>query len=354
MRGLRGLLILLTASLAIWGLMICTAQAEQEPVEVVCMTTPFGTPMYNAGLAFEKVFQKDGSWVKWKVQPTPGAMYIVRYYKTNEQKLIDGEVSQVMGPGSVANLPFITEGRPPFTKFAVPGLRAVFSQPAIITMFCTFDEAIKSASDFKGKRVGIAEKSRPFQGVLALKPYFGKGLGIWDDINWQYLGAVNSKEALLNNRIDAHYSTFYAGVDVMPDGTFVCTKMAPSTPTLELINSGRNLHFVGFDPETFKNSHDFSKDMIAYPVLVKKGAFDGLDQDVWARLSPGIFMGHESMPDDVVREIIRVRHKYRAEMARYHAALAFFPQTPYPVGTPEKWVHPGVKKAMESLNIPMP
>ena len=126
---------------------------------------------------------------------------------------------------------------------------------------------------------------------------------------------------------------------------------------------------MGYDPYDYYDLGEFDQkggvptwfgtkaellDMIAYPVLVKKGAFDGLDQDVWARLSPGIFMGHESMPDDVVREIIRVRHKYRAEMARYHAALAFFPQTPYPVGTPEKWVHPGVKKAMESLNIPMP
>ena len=40
--------------------------------------------------------------------------------------------------------------------------------------------------------------------------------------------------------------------------------------------------------------------------------------------------------------------------AKYHAALAFFPDTPYPLGSPAKYVHPGVIKAMKKLGYPIP
>ena len=60
------------------------------------------------------------------------------------------------------------------------------------------------------------------------------------------------------------------------------------------------------------------------------------------------------MPDDVVQEIIRVRYEYAEELGKYHAALKMYPKNPYPIGVPEEWIHPGVKKAMQALNIPMP
>jgi hypothetical protein len=60
------------------------------------------------------------------------------------------------------------------------------------------------------------------------------------------------------------------------------------------------------------------------------------------------------MPDDVAIEIIRVRHEYRKELGKYHAMLKLLPETPYPIGTPKEYVHPGVIKAMKKLGLPIP
>jgi len=94
--------------------------------------------------------------------------------------------------------------------------------------------------------------------------------------------------------------------------------------------------------------------MLSYPILVKKGAVEGLDREIYFRLSVGTIAGDVSMPDNVLQEIIRVRHEYRKELGKYHATLKLLPDNPYPAGIPDKWVHPGVKKAMRNLNIPIP
>ena len=50
--------------------------AERKKVQVTNMTIPFGTAAYTAGQAMEEIFRKHNSWVEWKHQETPGAMYI--------------------------------------------------------------------------------------------------------------------------------------------------------------------------------------------------------------------------------------------------------------------------------------
>ena len=328
--------------------------AQQKKVAVTNMTTPFGTPMYTQGVAFEEVFKKAKSWVEWKAQETPGAMYIVKYVFKNQKKIETGQVPQVVSPSSGGVLPFLIEGRKPFTKINIPNNRALFSMPSYSMVFVTFDPNIKSLKDLAGKKVGIAEKSRPFQGVLAIGPYFMKGLKNWKKVKWQFLGAANSKDALLNNKIDAHYATFMGSVDQAKDGSFSTRKLAPGPALLELMNSGRKLYFIPWEPEVIKKSYDFSKDMLSYPILVKKGAVEGLDREIYFRLSVGTIAGDVSMPDNVLQEIIRVRHEYRKELGKYHATLKLLPDNPYPAGIPDKWVHPGVKKAMRNLNIPIP
>ncbi len=331
-----------------------TAWSQQKAVAFTNMCTPFGTPMYTQAVAFEEVFKKAGSWVKWKAQETPGAMYMIRYTVQNQKKMASGQIPQVGAISSVGVLPFVVEGRRPFTKFKIPTARAAFSMPSFTTFFVTFDPNIKSLRDLEGKKVGIAEKSRPFQGAIALGPYFRKGLKNWKKIKWQFLGAGNSRDALLNNKIDAHYATFMGSAKVAADGSFYSDAMAPGPAVMQLMNSGRKLYFIPWDPVVFKAAYDFSKDMIAHPILVKKGAIKGIDADIWGRLTTGILQVDETLPDDVLQEIVRVRYQYRAELGKYHGTLTLLPENPYPVGTPDELVHSGLRKAMKNLGIPIP
>ena len=354
MRVVRGFVLPVLCLLMIVSVLSPSwAMAQDKKFALTAMTTPFGTAMYSQTMAFEEVFKKAGSSVDWKAQETPGAMYIIKYLAMNRDKMAAGQVNQVVSISSLGTIPFIIEGRKPFDKLKIPTVKTLFSMPSFVSFFMTFDPEIKSLKDLVGKKVGIAEKSRPFQGVLALRPYFAK-LGIWDKIDWQFLGAANSKDAMLNNKIDAYYGSFMGSVEVDADGRYLCQAMAPGAAEMELMNSGRKLHFLPWDPKMITASYDFSKDMVCYPILVKKAAVEGLDTELWGRLAVGVAVGDVSLPDDVVKEIIRVRHQFREELGKYHATLKLLPESPYPIGTPEKWVHPGVVKAMKELGLPIP
>ena len=330
------------------------SQSVKEPYTIVHLGNAFGSPMYTQGTAFEEIFKKAGSWVKWKVQETPGAMYNNKYLFQNMAKMKSGELPPVITSASASIIGHTNEGRPPFDMIPTPNACALFSSPSFISLFNTFDPAIETTSDFAGKSVGIPEKSRIFSSTLLMKPYFDKGLDIWDKVEWQFIGSINSKDALLNGRIDVRASTFMGKIEKAPDGTFVCTSMAPTTPTLEVLGSGRKHLLIGWNPTVVTKSFDFAKDQRIYPVLIKKGALKGLDRDIWGIAALGVYRAPDFLPQDVIQEIIRVRYEYRDELAKYHAAMQFFPKNPYPLGVPEKWIVPGVKKAMENLNIPLP
>jgi len=339
---------------AFFSIMCPPSFAEKKNIELTAMTTPFGTAGYTVTMAFEETFKKSDSWVKWKTKETPGAMYMFKYTAVNHNKIIGGELPQVVIPIQGGLLRFVMEGRPPFQKIPNPDLRALFSLQAVMFLMVSFNPEIDGLQDLAGKKVGVSEKARVFQNDLLNRPYFEKGLGIWDRVEWHYLGSINAKDALLNNRIDAKSSLFVGNIEVAPDGTYICTKLVPEGPTLELLESGRKLYMLSWDPDIIKKSYDFSKDMTLFPILIKKGACKGIDRDMWGIGNVGKVIGSVSMPDSMVEEIIRVRHQYREELGKYHPMLRLLPESPYPMGIPKEYVHPGVEKAMRKLNLPVP
>ena len=97
--------------------------AEHKPVDVVFMTTPFGTHMYSVGAAAEQVFAKAGSWVKVKHQETPGAMYMYRYMVQNRDKMIAQEVPYTVVVGGPTLVDFLAKGRKPFDEMPWPQVK---------------------------------------------------------------------------------------------------------------------------------------------------------------------------------------------------------------------------------------
>ncbi|MBW2284867.1 MAG: ABC transporter substrate-binding protein [Deltaproteobacteria bacterium] len=329
------------------------SETKKAPVEVVIMTTPFGTNMYNVGAAFEQVFRKAGSWVHMKHQETPGAMYMYKYIVKNREKMIKGEVSHTINAGGVGICDFLAEGRPPFKKFAWPTNRTLVSNDGLLGFYVTMDPNIKSLKDLAGKRVGTAERSRPFLGVLLDKPLFTE-LGIFKQVKWAPLGDMGCKDAFLNGKLDATRVSFGGKIEIAEDGSFYFRRIAPSPSTMEILNSGKKLYWLPVGKEWIEKGYDYSKDVISYPCVIKKGALKMFDRDIQARAGAMCIQCDSSLPDDIVEEIVRVRQEHRKDFAKYHAVLAFFPDTPYPIGSPKKYVHPGVIKAMKKLGYPIP
>ena len=143
-------------------------------------------------------------------------------------------------------------------------------------------------------------------------------------------------------------------IDVNADGVFVTPKCAGGPATMEIINSGRTLHFIPMTEQELAVTKKIPGALVQRPIIFKKGAFEGLDRDIMGRAGPNGFLCDASLPDDVVEEIVRVWHDHRADFATYDAMLGFMPRTPYPVGAEPDQVHPAVLKAMQAMGLPIP
>ncbi len=327
--------------------------SDRKPVEVVFMTTPFGTHMYAIGAAAEQVFKKAGSWVHIKHQETPGAMYMYRYIVKNREKMKKGQVAHTIAIGATGLVDFLAEGRLMFKKFPWPTCKALVSSPAVVGTYVTTDPKIKTLADLAGKRVGTGERSRPFQGVLLDKPLFG-AMGIFKKIKWSPLGAVGCKDAFLNGRLDAVPLRMMGLLVVGKDGQLVIPKSAGGPATMEILNSGKKLYFIPYTAEALKKANSVPGAITQNAAVLKKGAFKGLDRNLLGRAGPGAVLCDAGLPDDIAAEIARVWAKHRKDFAKYHAVLNFLPLTPYPLGAREGQVHPGTIQAMKQMGLAIP
>lgn len=326
----------------------------REPVDVVLMSTSFGTHMYAVGAAYERVFREAGSWVRIRHQETPGGMYMFKYISENRDKMISGAAAHTIAVGGLAAVGFVAEGRAPFEKCPWPTTRTLVSNPAMVLTFGTFREDIPTLADLAGKQVGTAERSRPFAGMLINRALFGKGLGNYDRIQWAPLGFMGCKDALLNGTIDAAALGFVGRVDAAVNGHYTVAALVPTPATLMLLNAGRRLHFISMEKKWVDRGFDFKTDPIVHAGRVPGGVLPGYDGQMQVLVAFGLLHCDASLPGDIVAEIVRVRHVYRNRFARVHASLALMPGTPYPLGSPKAYVHPAVFKAMEKLGLPVP
>jgi TRAP-type uncharacterized transport system substrate-binding protein len=341
--------------LLVIGMTLSSTAMAGAKTDVSIMTLPFGTPSYLVDMAIESLYseQKDSK-LNVKLSQTPGALYIIRYFHDNQEKLKSGKVAQPFFTISDSILPYMAEGRPPLKKFAVPTLRALWGQMLAINTFVTFDKSIKTPADLAGKKVGFAEKARPFQSMFPNMPYFNKGYDGYNKVKWQHLGAVNSKDALLNGSIDAVWATLFGKLDYDEKGNIICKIANPSPPLLELMNAGRPLYFVKEDPAIIKSSYEAKTDLVMMPVLVKKGAFKGIEEDYWTRGMQGIVAADASMPDEVAVDLITTVFKNYKRLSEYQGIYNFFPDNPYPINVPKENIHPGMFKALKVLGLEVP
>lgn len=349
---------LLSISLAVMVIMSTAfaTVAAAKKTEVTFMTMPFGTSFYMLDSAVESLFNEENckADVSLKLKQTPGAMYIAKSFFQNEKAMQKGEIPFQVTQAMAPVLPYMIEGRWPFKKIPLTNLRTICGGLFMVNVFVTFDPDIKTPADLADKKVGFAERARVFQSILPNKPYFDKLYGGFDKVNWQYLGANNSKDALLNGSIDAAWLTMTAKVEINDQGQLVCTKAVPSPPLLELMSAGRPLHFVSENAAKIKSAYDPAKDFVLQPILVQKGSLKDIKHSFTAR---GMAMGlatFKSMPDDLVVDIVTTIFSNLDRLASYNQAFALYPKNPYPIGLDPQYAHPGLLKALKKMGMEIP
>jgi TRAP-type uncharacterized transport system substrate-binding protein len=324
--------------------------AAREPQTVIFQTTQFGRAFYDYAFALEELTRKSGSWVQVKAEETPGAMFMIKSLHDNIGNMRSGKKPWVIQYASTNSASFIKYGWPPFTKIRVPGYRVFSTILCRINILATFDEDIKSAKDLAGKRVAVATKAAPFNSTLKYVPYFEKGLGV--DVNWQFIGIGQGKDALLNGTVDATVCTFTGEYQLASDGiTFNITKASADSPTMELLASGRKLRFISFDPKVLMSTYKGEKMMVFSPAVIKAGATDGVDGDITGLCEFLYLSCDEKMPDDIVTELLKVRLENAKKFGDYHAMFKMQPENPFPAGAPKSLVHPAVYGAAKKLGF---
>lgn len=349
-RLLMGMIV--TASLLFCCASPAFSQTTQirKPERVVFQTVGFGRAFYDYAFAYEDLARKSKSWADLKAEETPGAIFILQTMQSEVENMRSGKRPWVVSYGSVNTIRFAKNGWAPLDKFKLPGLKAFSTILCRVNVLATFDANIKTAKDLAGKRVAIETRAAPFNSTLKYLPYFKKGLGV--DVNWQYIGLDQGKDALLNGTVDATVTTFMGEYEVAPDGTsLIINKAAPDSPTLQLLASGRQLHLIPFDPKLILSVYQGNEAMLLQPALVKAKAVEGIEQDAMGMVEFLYMLGDESMPDDIVMELIKVRYDNAEKFGDYHAMFKMQPKNPFPTGAPKEFIHPAVFKAAVKLGF---
>lgn len=332
------------------GAALAQSGSDKKSERVIFQTTQFGRAFYDYAFAYEELCRKAGSWVELKAEETPGAMFMAKYLHDNTDKIRSGDKPWVIQYGSTNSTQFIRYGWGPFAKVPVPGYRVFSTILCRINVLATFDKNIKTAKDLAGKRVAVATKAAPFNSTLKYIPYFKDGLGV--DVNWQYIGIGQGKDALLNGTVDATVCTFMGEYKQAPDGvTMIITKAAPDSATMELLASGRKINFISFDPKVLMSTYKGKEMMIFRPALMKADVVEGMDADTTGLCEWLYLTCDEETPDDIMIELLRVRYEHADKFGDYHAMFKMQPKNPFPAGAPKDLIHPAVYKAAEQLGF---
>ncbi len=342
-----------TTTLAALALLASPALAADK-TEVVCQTLQFGSNQYTESQTFETVFSELSDKISLKTQETPGALFIVRTMFESQDAFKSGKEMPAFSPGSTQLLPIVMNGLPPFEKFPVPTSRILFGTGYSVFVFVSFDPAIKTPYDLTGKKVGFAEKSRPFVSSQPNEWLFSRGYKNWDKVDWQYLGTGNSKDALLNNRLDAHWTQFKVMVEMDENGKPYVTQFALSPDMLEIANSGRKLYYVTEDPAVWEATSKEPKDLLYAPIRVPAGTFPGQEEEIWARFGSSVYSTDAAMPDEIAAELVRLRVEALPKLQTYHDMFKLYPQNPYPIDAPLNLMHPGAVEQMRKMGFAIP
>ncbi len=330
-----------------------SAQAV-EKTNLEILTLPFGTSAYAMDMAMESLFKEFESPVSLLLKQTPGMMFVYRYRFENNNKMQDGKMPFYLYNTVLPVVKYAAQGLTPYEDYPDPDSRIIAIVNGAVTPYITFEDDITTLQEMEGRKVGVAEKARPNQSILPNKPLFDKVLGDFEKVDWQYLGAMNSKDAILNGSIDVHMGTALCQLLTDENGNYYTTKITPDPATMEVISSGNAYTIINEDPEVIKAAYDPTKDLVQSPILLKAGSAPGIEKDVWVKGFAVGYLTHKDVSDEVVEEIVYTMYKNKARLAEYYEGFSYMTDSPYLPGTDVALYHPGVFKAMKRLGLPLP
>lgn len=317
------------------------AADTKKPVKVDVMISPAGTGPYLAWATIETYAKDHHSWLRPKAVEAPGFVYNVRFASKNP----DIWKNTLWGSGEVVEWAAIN-GVEPFWKEPaenVKDFRIIGTMSQTSNLFVATDPAIKSATDFVGKRVATGLLSQNEWGMA--QRLILDGMNITKKTkSYSALGPNANIEALLDGRADVGTVVLHSARD------FKNNLEAGPFKTLE--SSGRSWHYVNI-PE--KAITDYITNTGA-PFMLRKIPAKTMTNQPEEVVTVGNHMllsAHKSFPEELAYEFAKLWVKMGPVVAKYQAVGGIWDsQSVANLARikPERF-HPGALRAYKELGL---
>jgi len=309
-----------------------------DKIEIQIYSNPFGHTTYVLSFALAEIINKNSNRLHATCIESKGSSANILYMQKNPSARKYTII--VANPFAITQA---AKADPPFKK-PFKGLKAISMIGNMCGFFLTTNPEIKSVQDLAGKRISLGIKGVTIEYI----PRFllDYGYGIFDDLGKvSYTSFDGIKNALIDGTIDAGLqSSVMWGEEEYKD-------WVPIPSTEELLTT-KKCYLVDIREDAFKKAREKS----GYPIYFlrarpkafgKSGPFGG--NRIWWSNSWWV---HESMDNDIVREICNILYEHADEFRSYHASGRGITQkTLAEVAVSEIQFHPAAAKYYKEKGI---
>jgi len=317
------------------------AVAAEPPIIVPNLLCPFGCGVTESDTMLNTMMARGGERVVLAAQETPGYMYNIRAmaeqnrWKTSVFGTEDTVIQLAIQGGSPELKEFLPEKVP--IKFKLLYGEAFWIQGKI---FLTFNPAIKTMADVKGKRISLGLRGQSDWGVFS-RLVLEHGYGITpqnSDIRHVTPGVLTQQ--LIDGTTDV--TTTAVGAEANNKEWLIGGFLR------QLEATGKKIHYIDVDAAALdKVNKKFSTTFL--PLKIKAGTLPGQDREISVGYNRGFKATHETFPDDVAYQIVKAVAKYGPQMRDLHGLWRIWSKETMLHGLSEENVHPGAKKAYVEL-----
>jgi TRAP transporter TAXI family solute receptor len=284
-----------------------TKSAEaQDKIQVQIYSNPFGHTTYVLSFALAEIINKNSTRLHATCLESKGSSANILYVQKNPSAR--KYTVLIANPFAVHQA---KEGDPPFSK-PFTGLKAISIVANNCGFFLTTDPEIKTVQDLRGKSIGLGPKGITLEYI----PRFllDYGYGIYNDLgSVSHSSFAGVKNALIDGSLDVGIQSSTMWGDEKE-------KQWVPIPATEELLSTKKCYLVDISEEAYNKAREKSGYPL-YPLRAKPKAFGksepfGGNRMWWSNS----WWVHESMDNDVVREICSIIYDHAEEFVTYHAS----------------------------------
>jgi len=326
MKGKKFLQILLILSV----LLFTTGPAiSSEKTEIQIYSNPLGATGYVLSFGLAEIINKHSTKYHATCVESKGLtvnmLYLIQSPEARENTII--YVNNV-GVGEAE------KGLPPF-KEPYLDFRYIALTANINIFMVSADPEIRKVKDLVGKRVAVGSKGHSTEYTMRL--VLDHGYGIWDKLKVSYLSMGAVKDALQDGTINAGMA---AAAVFEPGGDW------KGNPACDELLTTKKCYLISYDEDAIAKAREKSGYAL-YPITMgpKNYGKTIVTEPVTGVVVATVWAVDKSMPDEYVRDLVKIIYEHANEFATYHATGKTIKKTTISaIPAPREKFHPAAIK----------